>query len=99
LGVLASILLPEQRQRHAASLAYGCATNPDRYAALRTRIRQRKQPSLRLLVRDRPAETRHGRTTHVFADCRYRCQIQVGRAPGWAMPSLTLLKAETPWPG
>ena len=40
----------------------------------RRRIRRRKQPPLQLgiidLVRDRPAETRHGRPAHVLADRR-----------------------------
>ena len=76
LGVLGAILLPEQSQRHAraASAPHGCATSPDRCAPQTNRIRRRKQPPLQLgiidRVRDRPAETRHRRPTHVLADRR-----------------------------
>jgi hypothetical protein len=77
LGVLASILLPEQRQRHAAPLHLRMDVRPVRIGARRRRtcIRRRKQPPLQLgiidLVRDRPTETRHGRAAHVLADRRF----------------------------
>ena len=76
LGMLVSILLPEQRQRHAAPLHLRMDVRPVRIGARRRRtgLRQRKQPPLQFgivdLVRDRPAQTRRGRTAHVLADRR-----------------------------
>ena len=76
LGVLGAILLPEQSQRHTAPLQLRMNVRPVRLGARRARrrSRRRKQPPLQLgifdLVRDRPAETRHGSPAHVLADRR-----------------------------
>src|SRR5674476_44443 len=88
LGMLGAILLPEQSQRHAAPLQLRMNVRPVRLGACRARrrIRRRKQPPLQLgiidLVQDRPAETRHGRTTHVLADRRLADPRRLaGKAP------------------
>ena len=76
MGALGVILLPEQSQRHAAPLQLRMDVRPVRLGARRRRrrIRRRKQPPLQLaiidLVRERPAQTRYGRATHVLADRR-----------------------------
>ena len=76
-GVLASILLPEQRQRHAPPLHLRMDVRPVRIGARRRRtcVPRRKQPPLQIgiidRVRDRPAQTRHGRAAHVLAHRRF----------------------------
>src|ERR1035437_3769099 len=74
LGVLSAVLLPEQRQRYPAPLQLRMVVRPVWLSARRGRrcIRWRKQPSFQFgiidLVRDRPAETRHGSPTDVLAN-------------------------------
>jgi hypothetical protein len=74
LRMFDAILLPQQHQRHAATLELRMDVRPVRLMTLSPfrRVPRRKQPPLQLgiidLVRQRPAQARYRRTAQVIAD-------------------------------